>query len=111
MPGEPLRAKVLYYMVFLLVFALALPLFSSPDEVSARRGGDDNRLRFYGIIEAIPDKDLRGQWVIGGRTVTADSATEFDQVEGPLAVGNCAKVDIRNGRVHEIDSEPLRNCR
>lgn len=111
MSKKPPRTKVFYHMVFLLVFAIALPLFSSPDEVSARRGGDDNRLRFYGIIESMPGKDLRGQWVIGGRTVTADSATEFDQREGPLAVGNCAKVDIRNGRVHEIDSEPLRNCR
>lgn len=111
MSEKPLRAKVLHYMLFLLVFAIALPLFSSPDEVAARRGGDDSRQRFYGIIESMPDKDLRGQWVIGGRTVTADSATEFDQEEGPLAVGACAKVDIRNGRVHEIDSEPLRDCR
>jgi len=49
--------------------------------------------------------------VIGGRTYNADAGIEFDQTEGKLAVGSCAKVHIRGGRVHEIDSEPMRNCK
>ena len=52
-----------------------------------------------------------GTWVFGGRSVTTDRATEFDETEGRLTVGRCAKIDIRNGRVHEIDSEPASDCR
>jgi len=44
-------------------------------------------------------------------SVTADRSTEFDEVEGRFAVGRCAKVDLRNGRVHEIDSGPASDCR
>jgi hypothetical protein len=54
-------------------------------------------------------EELIGQ--IGGFAVTTNPATRFDQLDGPLAVGGCAKVDIRNGLVHEIDSEPLEDCR
>lgn len=95
-----------------LSFALLLPLLAGPDQALARRGGtDDNRSEFYGIVQSLPAKGLQGKWVIAGRTVKADAGTEFDQVEGKLAVGRCVKVHIRNGRVHEIDSEPMRNCR
>ena len=59
----------------------------------------------------MPQGGRIGTWVIGGRSVTADRATEFDETEGRLAVGRCAKIDIRNGRVHEIDSEPASDCR
>jgi hypothetical protein len=54
---------------------------------------------------------MQGDWVIGGRTFTADAGTEFDQADGELKVGGCAKVHLRNGRVHEIDSEPMENCK
>lgn len=91
---------------------LALPLIVGPDQAQARRGGtEDNRSEFYGVVQSLPEKGLRGVWVIAGRTIKADASTEFDQVEGKLAVGRCVKVHVRNGRVHEIDSEPMRNCR
>jgi hypothetical protein len=57
-----------------------------------------------------PENQLQGAWMIGGRTFTSDAGTEFDQSEGQLTIGSCAKVHLRNGRVHEIDSEPMRNC-
>lgn len=95
----------------LAVTSALIPVVA-PDMALARRGGDDgNRSEFYGIVEERPENSLRGTWVIGGRTFTADAGTEFDQSEGPLRVGSCAKVEVRNGRVHEIDSEPLRDCR
>lgn len=73
---------------------------------------DDNRdrFRFYGWVESMPE-GLHGTWIIGGQRVTTTPGTEFDQEEGPLMVGGCAKVDIRGGAVHEIDSEPAGNCR
>jgi hypothetical protein len=89
--------------------ALLLPLTLGPD-VALAKGSKPNRERFYGIIQSKP-AGLQGTWQIGGRTVTTSRGTEFDQLEGALVVGACAKVDIRNGKVHEIDSEPMRNCR
>lgn len=109
-PGT--NSKSMKITLMCLAFTFALTLITGPEEARARRGGtDDNRFEFYGVVQSLPAKGLRGVWVIAGRTVTADSGTEFDQVEGKLAVGRCAKVHIRNGRVHEIDSEPMRNCR
>ena len=74
-----------------------------------RRDGETQGA-FYGIVEACPEGSLQGLWVIGGRTFTADDGTEFDQAEGDLQVGDCAKVEVRNGRAREIDSEPRGDC-
>lgn len=105
-------SKTFKLLLFSLCAALTLSLLTGPDQAQARRGGtDDNRSEFYGIVQSLPAKGLRGEWVISGRIIIADTGTEFDQVEGKLAVGRCVKVHIRNGRVHEIDSEPMRNCR
>jgi hypothetical protein len=94
-----------------LAFMIALPLAAPLNMAQAKRGRDnDNRSEFYGIIQSQPKNTLAGVWVIGGRTFTTDAGTEFDQREGKLTVGGCAKVHIRDGRVHEIDSEPMRNC-
>lgn len=66
-----------------------------------------------GVITSRPAGNT-GVWVVGGRSFTANSATSFDTVEGPLNVGACAKVryftsgstDIAD----EIDSEPAGDC-
>jgi hypothetical protein len=102
--------KIFKAMMNVLIIMIALPLFIVTDTVLAKGGGDNNRSEFNGIVQERPEKELQGVWVIGGRTFTADAGIEFDQSEGQLTVGSCAKVHIRNGRVHEIDSEPLRNC-
>lgn len=91
------------------LLSLLLPNFMTTD-VAFAKGGNKNRERFYGVIQSKP-ANLQGTWVIGGRTVKTVRGTEFDQLQGPLVVGACAKVDIRSGKVHEIDSEPMRNCR
>lgn len=92
-----------------MALAILLPLTLGPD-VALAKGGNQNRERFYGIIQSKP-AGMQGTWKIGGRTITTSRGTEFDQIQGPLVVGACAKVDIRNGKVHEIDSEPMRDCR
>lgn len=76
----------------------------------AKAKDEENRIRFYGWVESMPN-GLQGTGVIGGRQVTTTPQTKFDQVEGPLMVGGCAKVEIRSGSVHEIDSEPNEDCR
>lgn len=75
-------------------------------------GKDDGRERveFYGVIESRPVGALHGKWQIGGRSFTVNAATQFDQTEGDLAVGSCAKVELRDGQVHELDSEPRHDC-
>ena len=98
---------ILSAVLFMIVLPLVIPL----DIAQARRGRDDDiRTEFHGIVQSRPKQGLAGVWVIGGRTFQADTGTEFDQREGTLTVGSCAKVHIRNGRVHEIDSEPMENC-
>jgi len=92
-------------------FVVVLPLFAAPATAQAGRDDDDGRRsEFTGIIQERPERSLQGKWVIGGRAFTTDGGTEFDQSEGTLTVGSCAKVEVRNGRVHEIDSEPMRDC-
>lgn len=93
-----------------LLVASMVGLSLIPDTAAAKRGGED-RARYYGIVESMPTPGFQGDWVIGGRTVSTGPQTQFDQREGALGIGVCAKVDFRNGRVHEIDSEPMRNCR
>jgi len=97
-------AKILLITLVLAVGCLA------PATIMAKGGDDRDRQRFYGWVEAMP-AGLHGTWIIGGRQVTTNSRTQFDQQEGPLVVGACVKVDIRGGLVHEIDSEPPHNCR
>ncbi len=67
---------------------------------------DDN---FYGIIENRPDGKV-GTWVIGGRSVEVTNRTDLQEYNGPLKVGSCAEVEIDDGKVEEIDSEPLNKC-
>ena len=106
------KSKPFNIVVIVLAIAVALPLILAPDSALARRGGrGGDGDRFYGIVQSMPAGGLQGEWVIGGRKITTDPSTEFDQVEGPLTVGGCAKVDFRNGRVHEIDSEPPHDCK
>jgi hypothetical protein len=95
-----------------LAFTIAILLTVATNLAQAKRGGDDrNRSEFYGIVQERPANGLHGEWVIGGEIFVTDARTEFDQHEGDLAVGSCAKVHLRNDRVHEIDSEPMRDCR
>ncbi len=105
------RTIVFKNIISVLLIATGVSLAVAPDRALAKRsGGDGNRSEFYGIVQERPQKELRGQWVIGGRRYMPDSETEFDETQGPLRVGTCAKVQMRNDRVHEIDSEPMQDC-
>lgn len=103
--------KNVHLVIVLMVLSIVVPPLLAWDVSWARRGGGgDDRTRFYGIVQSRPSPGLHGEWLIGGQRVTTHSGTEFDQREGALAVGTCAKVDFRRGGVHEIDSEPMSNC-
>jgi hypothetical protein len=94
-----------------LVLGLTISAISvAPAAAEAKDDSGKDRLRFYGWVESMPE-GLQGTWLIGGRQVTTSPRTQFDQADGPLMVGGCAKVDIRGSVVHEIDSEPPNDCR
>jgi hypothetical protein len=106
------RTRLFSLVLFGMIVLGAVAIPSFPPAADARReGGDEIRERFSGTIEARPGEGLHGTWVIGGVTVVTSPDTEFDETEGALAVGGCAKVEVRNGRVHEIDSDPPGACR
>ena len=65
---------------------------------------------FYGIIESRPEGKV-GTWVIGGRSIEVTERTDLDEDHGPLKVGACVEVDMDNGKVEEIETEPARKCR
>jgi hypothetical protein len=87
-----------------LIVALCLPS-------AFAKGKDEPRTEFKGIVTAKPHGTLAGVWVIDGRQIRTSPDTQFDQAEGPLAVGACVRVKVRNGRIHEIDSEPPNSCK
>ena len=64
---------------------------------------------FYGTIESRPEGKV-GTWVIGGRSVEVTKSTELDDDNGPLTIGACVEVDIDDGKVDEIESEPAEKC-
>ena len=65
---------------------------------------------FYGIVESRPDGKV-GTWKIGGRSVEVTDMTRLDEDYAPIKVGTCVEVDIDDGMVEEIESEPPRKCR
>jgi len=82
--------------------------------VSTQGSGDDDDLpRLRGLVEQMPTDGRIGDWVIGGQTVVATAQTEFDETEGALAVGVCAKVEFvapGSNVARAIDSEPAGDC-
>jgi hypothetical protein len=100
-----MRRKTIGIFVLAVSVTMAMPL-------SAKDGREkDKREEYRGIIKSRPADSLQGEWVIGERTFKTDANTEFDESEGNLTVGSCAEVEIRNEKVHEIDSEPMEDCR
>ncbi|NJP07550.1 MAG: hypothetical protein HC837_18955, partial [Chloroflexaceae bacterium] len=78
---------------------------SANDDDDSRDDDDD----FYGIIEQRPAATA-GEWLIGGRSFTANASTELDTDDGPLTVGSCASVDYEGNLALEIESEELYAC-
>ncbi len=64
---------------------------------------------FHGIIVSRP-ADKVGTWVVGERSVEVTAKTRLKEHHGPLKVGTCAEVEFREGKVKEIESEPLKKC-
>lgn len=102
-----------YLKKFIIIASSSVFLISLASSTQAKNGSDDrkgDRVVFKGIVQSKPASGLQGTWQIAGKTVRTHAGTQFDQLDGRLQVGTCAKVKLRNGRVHEIDSEPAHDC-
>lgn len=99
-------ATSLKLLVVTLLLAFIGATFVTPNVAYAKAGD----VTFTGIVQAKPATGLQGSWTIGGKIFKTNAGTQFNQVNGPLVVGACAKVKIRSGAVKEIASELLGNC-
>ena len=50
---------------------------------------------FYGNVEKMPEGGMIGEWVVGGRTVTATKDTVFKEKHGKLEMGAYVEVEGR----------------
>jgi uncharacterized protein (TIGR03437 family) len=78
-------------------------------------GGAAMLSEFYGVVQSMPAGGREGLWQVGGRMVSATSATKFEADEGPIQAGVCVEVTGTagtNGSIAavKIDSEPARDC-
>ncbi len=48
---------------------------------------------FYGNVEKMPEGGMIGEWVVGGRTVTATKDTVFKEKHGKLEMGAYVEVE------------------
>jgi hypothetical protein len=48
---------------------------------------------FYGNVEKMPESGNVGEWVVGGRSVTASKDTEFKEKHGKLQTGAFVEVE------------------
>ena len=92
-----MKSKILVLLAALLGLGLAMNSASARDD-------------FDGIIESKPAGGGAGAWVIGGRTIYVTEQTDLDISDGPLDVGACVEVDIKDGYVVEIDRERNGDC-
>lgn len=95
-----------------LLIILAMVLSAVP--IGAASPADDNWPEWKGLVESRPAGTNIGDWVVGGRTFTADASTQFDEEHGTLDVGVCAKVKyqtVASGyRAVEIESKEASDC-
>jgi len=73
---------------------LLLLWFTMPVAMASPTDDDDDWPEWYGLLESRPS-GVEGEWVVGGRTFTATSATVLEQEHGTLQIGVCAEVEYR----------------
>ena len=85
-----------------LLSCLALLLFLTPPLFA-------DEIEHKGIIHARP-AGTAGNWIIGDNVYKATDKTKLDEEKGPLTVGACAEVEVKKGKVTEIETESMKKC-
>jgi hypothetical protein len=96
---------------FALLVAMGLALFGLT-AVAQASGGDDD-FRVYGRVNAMPDNGLIGAWVISGTAYVTTATTNFEQENGPFAVGTCVKANLAaadSTEIVKLQTEPDGDC-
>jgi hypothetical protein len=95
------------------VALLLLLWFTMPVAMASPTDNDDGWPEWYGLLESRPS-GVAGEWVVGGRTFTATSATVVEQEHGTLQIGVCTEVKYRviasGYQAIKISSEEHHKC-
>ncbi len=75
----------------------------------AREPVGHGETRFVGEVSMIP-RNYMGFWRIASRQVVSDSMTEVVAMRGPLIVGACVQVDMRQQKVLKIETLRQDEC-
>lgn len=65
---------------------------------------------FYGVLEKRPAGKV-GTWVVSGKALKVTKKTELEADHGALKAGACVEVEIDEGHVESIETEPKKKCR
>src|SRR5262245_50688410 len=102
MEGSIMQNQILVFLLLLsLITQLNAPLtvsasahFSAQKHTSMTVDQDDGDFEFRGKIQTLPGAaGFIGDWMVSGRTVRVNAATEIKQEEGQVAVGAYVKVE------------------
>jgi hypothetical protein len=68
--------------------------------------GSARQFRFSGFVDGLPDGEVIGDWMIGGRTIQVSDTTHVHQEDGIVAVHAFVTISgllLPNGRVEALD--------
>ena len=51
------------------------------------------KMEFYGVVQALPEDGLIGDWTVNETTVRVYATTKIEQEYGPVAIGSCVEVE------------------
>jgi hypothetical protein len=57
------------------------------------RGYSSNKIKFYGIVEALPQSGLNGIWRVGGREIMVHQGTRIKEKYARLDLGASVEVE------------------
>ena len=96
-------------MMSLALSGVLFASFSGGENVQAapslQDGAADDASEWVGFVESIPAGGQAGDWTIGGRTFTVDSATTLIEEKQPLLVGTCAEVEFEASAAGDLATE------
>lgn len=90
----------------------AIEIESEDGDDCGEDGGNESYNKLYAIIGDFPPAPYTGPWTLGGAVYTATAVTEFEQENGPFAVGACveAKYQTPGKSLTEVGTEEAYKC-
>lgn len=81
-----------------LIVAAVVALFTGTaladeHEYEHEESREHSSAKFYGVVDALPQNGITGQWLVNGRQVMVVPGTEIKEKRGRVAVGAYVKVE------------------